>query len=61
MLFVISLTVVIIHLIMDACEKEIPAEYHRNGRLKAEDSDKVRKGEMTQRQFMKNLENGKYR
>ena len=46
--------------IKEACEKELPAEYHGNWRLKEEDTAKVTRGEMTQREFMRNLSNGKY-
>lgn len=47
--------------IYHASEKELPAEYHRNWRLESQDADKVRFGEMSRREFLKNMENGKYR
>ena len=47
--------------IYHAREKELPADYHRNWKLEQEDADKVRRGEMTQRRFEKNMNNGKYR
>ena len=47
--------------IKHACEPEIPADHHRNWRLEAEDAQKVRLGEMTQKQFQKNIKNGKYK
>ena len=43
------------------CEPQIPASYHNNWKLEQEDSWKVSTGEMSQRQFMKNIQNGKYR
>lgn len=61
MLFGICLIVFIGLCIYHACEKELPADYHNNWRLEAEDSQKVREGKMTQRQFEKNMNNGKYR
>ncbi len=44
-----------------ACEKELPADYHRNWKLEQEDANKVRFGEMSRSQFIKNMNNGKYR
>ena len=61
MLFIICLLIFIGLCIKNACEKELPAGYHNNWRLEAEDSQKVREGKMTQRQFEKNMNNGKYR
>lgn len=46
--------------IYHACEKELPAEYHGNWKLEQEDANKVRFGEMSKRQFIKNMNNGKY-
>ena len=60
-MFAICLIVFIGLCIYHACEKELPADYHNNWRLEAEDSQKVREGKMTQRQFEKNMNNGKYR
>lgn len=47
--------------IYHASEKELPAEYHRNWRLEAQDVDKVRMGQMSKREFIRNMNNGKYR
>ena len=51
----------IIYGIWKNCEPQIPASYHNNWKLEQEDSWKVSTGEMSQRQFMKNIQNGKYR
>lgn len=40
---------------------EVPAEYHRNTKLKKSDSIKVSMGEITPAQFRNNIRNGKYR
>lgn len=61
MLFVIGLIVFIILCIKEVCEPTLPASYHNNWRLEAQDAQKVREGTMTQRQFEKNMNNGKYR
>ena len=61
MLFGILVVVFIIICIKEACESTLPASYHNNWKLEAEDSQKVREGKMTQRQFIKNMNNGKYR
>ena len=60
-MFGICLLIFIGLCIYHASEKELPADYHNNWRLEAEDSQKVREGKMTQRQFEKNMNNGKYR
>lgn len=60
-LAVIGAIILVYQLIKAACEKELPADYHNNWRLEAEDSQKVREGKMTKRQFLKNMDNGKYR
>ena len=60
-MFGICLLIFIGLCIYHASEKELPADYHNNWRLEAEDSQKVREGKMTQRQFLKNMDNGKYR
>ena len=60
-MFGISLIIFIGLCIYHASEKELPAEYHRNWRLESQDADKVRFGEMSRREFIKNMENGKYR
>ena len=61
MIFVIGLIVFIIVCIKEACEPTLPADYHNNWKLEAQDSQLVREGKMTQRQFNKNMNNGKYR
>ena len=60
-MFGICLLIFIGLCIYHASEKELPAGYHRNWRLEAHDSQLVREGKMTQRQFEKNMDNGKYR
>ena len=59
--FIICLLIFIGLCIYHASEKELPAGYHNNWRLEAHDSQLVREGKMTQRQFEKNMNNGKYR
>lgn len=46
--------------VTEMCEKELPAEYHGNWKLEEHDANEVRMGRMTQKQFEKNMENGKY-
>ena len=60
-MFGICLLIFIGLCIYHSSEKELPAGYHNNWRLEAEDSQLVREGKMTQRQFEKNMNNGKYR
>ena len=60
-MFGICLLIFIGLCIYHASEKELPADYHKNWRLEQEDADKVRYGEMSQREFNKNINNGKYR
>lgn len=60
-MFVICLLIFVGLCIKEACEPTLPAGYHNNWRLEAEDLQKVREGKMTQRQFEKNMNNGKYR
>ena len=60
-MFAIGFLIFIGLCIYHACEPTIPAEYHRNWRLEAQDADKVRFGQMSQREFNKNIRNGKYR
>ena len=57
----IILIVFIIMCIKAACEPTLPADYHRNWKLEQEDANKVRFGEMSKREFIKNMNNGKYR
>ena len=58
---VIGIIILVYQFIKAACEPTFPADYHNNWRLEAEDLQKVREGKMTQRQFEKNMNNGKYR
>lgn len=58
---IICLIVFIGLCIKEACEPTLPADYHRNWRLEAQDADKVRYGEMSKREFLRNMDNGKYR
>ena len=60
-LAVIGAIILVYQLIKSACEKELPADYHRNWKLEQEDANKVRFGEMSRSQFIKNMNNGKYR
>ena len=59
--FIICLLVFIGLCIYHASEKELPAGYHNNWRLEEHDAQLVREGKMTKRQFLKNMDNGKYR
>ena len=59
--FIICLLIFIGLCIYHASEKELPAGYHNNWRLEEHDAQLVREGKMTQRQFLKNMDNGKYR
>ncbi len=60
-MFVICLLIFIGICIYHACEPTLPADYHNNWKLEAHDSDQVRLGNMTQKEFEKNMRNGKYR
>ena len=60
-LAVIGVIILVYQLIKAACEKELPADYHRNWKLEQEDANKVRFGEMSRSQFIKNMNKGKYR
>ena len=60
-MFGVCLLVFIGLCIYHASEPTIPADYHRNWRLEAQDADNVRFGEMSKRQFEKNIRNGKYK
>ena len=60
-MFGICLLIFIGLCIKATCEPTLPADYHNNWRLEAHDSQLVREGKMTQRQFEKNMNNGKYR
>lgn len=60
-LAVIGVIVIIYNVIKEVSEPTLPADYHRNWKLEQEDANKVRFGEMSQREFIKNMNNGKYR
>ena len=60
-MFGICLLVFIGLCVYHASEPTIPADYHRNWKLESQDADKVRFGEMSKRQFNKNIRNGKYK
>ena len=60
-MFGICLLVFIGLCIKAACEPTLPECYHNNWRLEEHDSQLVREGKMTKRQFLKNMDNGKYR
>ena len=60
-MFGICLLIFIGLCIYHASEKELPADYHNNWRLEEHDAQLVREGKMTKRQFLKNMDNGKYR
>ena len=60
-MFGICLLIFIGLCIYHASEKELPAGYHNNWRLEEYDAQLVREGKMTKRQFLKNMDNGKYR
>lgn len=46
--------------IKEAFEPTLPAEYHGNSTLENADANKVRLGQMSRRQFNRNVRNGKY-
>lgn len=60
-LAVIGIIYWIVKLIAEACEPQLPASYHRNMDLESRDANKVRMGEMSRREFIRNINNGKYR
>ena len=60
-LAVIGLIYFIVVFIKEACEPTLPSDYHRNWKLEQEDANKVRFGKMSRSQFIKNMNNGKYR
>ena len=57
----IILVVYIVLCIKAACEPKLPEGYHRNWKLEAEDAAKVSRGEMSRRQFLKNIDNVGYK
>lgn len=60
-LAVIGVIAIIYNVIKEVSEPTLPADYHRNWRLEAQDADKVRFGEMSRSEFIRNMNNGKYR
>ena len=60
-MFGVCLLVFIGLCIYHASEPALPADYHRNWKLEQEDANKVRMGQMSKREFIKNMENGKYK
>ena len=57
----VGFIVLICNLIKEECEKPLPADYHRNWRLEQEDANKVRFGQMSKKEFIRNMNNGKYK
>ncbi len=47
--------------IKEVCVTQTPEGYNRNSRLQKQDLLKVTLGEMSKKEFNKNLKNGKYR
>ena len=60
-LAVIGIIILIYNLCKEGFEKELPTDYHRNWKLEREDADKVRFGQMSKKDFIRNMNNGKYR
>ena len=60
-LAVIGAFLLIYNLIKEACEPTLSADYHRNWKLEQEDANKVRFGEMSRGEFIRNMNNRKYR
>ena len=61
MIFAIGLIIFIGLCIKAACQPKLPSGYHKNWKLEEKDADKVRFGEMSRREFIRNMKNGKYR
>lgn len=57
----VGIIILIYNLIKEACEPTLPANYHRNMKLETEDANKVRFGQMSKKEFIRNMNNGKYR
>ena len=57
----IGIIIWVYNLCKEGFEKELPADYHRNSKLEQEDANKVRFGEMSRSEFIRNMNNGKYR
>lgn len=60
-LAILGIIYFIVKLIQEACEPQLPADYHRNMDLERQDASKVRFGEMSRREFIRDMNNGKYR
>lgn len=60
-LAVIGIIVIVYNLIKESCEPTLPADYHRNWKLEQKDANKVRFGQMSKKEFIRNMNNGKYR
>lgn len=60
-LAIVGIVILIYNVFKSVFEKELPADYHRNMKLEQEDANKVRFGEMSKSEFIRNMNNGKYR
>ena len=60
-LALVGFIVLVFNLCKETFEPEIPASYHRNMKLEQEDARKVLIGQMSKREFNRNIKNGKYR
>ncbi len=60
-LTIIGVIIIVYQFIKATFEKELSADYHRNWKLEQEDANKVRFGEMSRSEFIRNMNNGKYR
>lgn len=61
MVLFLALIIIAVKLIYDECQPTLPAGYHNNRKLEMEDADKVRFGQMSKREFLRNMDRGKYR
>lgn len=59
-LTVIAVIYIVIKFIKESCQPKLPPEYHGNMKLEMEDAKKVERGEMSKKQFNKNINSGKY-
>lgn len=60
-LVLIAIITWIYALCKEGFERELPADYHRNWRLEQEDANKMLIGQMSKKEFIRNMNNGKYR
>lgn len=60
MLFALAVIYIGYKLIKEACEPELPASYHGNTKLEEEDVNKVRFGQMSRSEYLRNMNRGKY-